>query len=1252
MPNVTITQLPAAGPITGTELVAIVQNGQTLRTTTGAISSSPNQQQTFITVNQEPSLPNSRALSGATGIGITDGGALSTLQLSLNGASGSLELASNGMIVKTGSATVASRQIVASGAGISVSNGDGVAGNPTVQLTGLAASIANIGGTGMLSVVGGSTIAGVQILGTANQINVANGNGSGNPTLSLSANPTIPGTAAMIVPSGTTAQQPAGADGQLRFNTDTQTFDGYASGSWKQFALTGAVTSFSAGSTGLTPAVASVGNITLGGILNAASGGTGVNNAYTITLGGAISTADAFSTVGAFAIALTATGATTVTLPTTGTLATLAGSEILTNKTISGSSNTLSNIGNASLTNSSVTFNGTTVALGASGTITANTTNAVTFNNGGAGDASGTTFNGSAAKTVSYNTVGASPLAGSASLTTTGTITSGTWNATPIANAYLANSSITIGTTSISLGASSLTLGGLTSVAVTQDPVSALQLATKQYVDAVAEGLHVHASCAAATTGTLASITGGSVTYNNGTAGIGATLTLGVALTTLDGYSLQNGDRVLVKNEATQANNGIYTWATGGTVLTRATDFDTATEIASGDFTFVSNGTLYANTGWVQTNPVTTVGTDPVVFVQFSGAGTYSAGTGLTLTGSQFSLTSPVAVSLGGTGFTSYTAGDTLYASGSTTLSKLAIGASTYLLTSSGTAPQWTDPSSVTVGTATNIAGGTAGSLLYQSGASTTTTLAIGAANYVLTSDGSAPVWTLNTGTGSVVRATSPTITAPRIAIICGGTTTTAALQLRPTTAAGTTGSDIIFQVGTNGGTEVMRILNSAQVAIGLSAPSTTAKVHIAQGAGASSSPILRLSDTSDTYSYRFLNRCTAGSFNPLVQLNDHAIIYGGTSFDTGALVIGQWSTSARGIRIDSSGNVGIGTASPGATLDVAGTAQISSSLTLTGGTANGVAYLNGSKVVTTGSVLTFDGAILGVNGVSVGRGSGAVASNTAVGANALASNTIGTFNTAVGASALSASTNQNNNTAIGYQAAISTIGAVNVAIGSQAMFSNLGGGNNTAVGGLALYSNTSGTNQVAIGRQALYSNTTNASSTAVGYHSQYFQTGGGNDALGLNALRGASGLSTGTQSVAIGRESLYSSTSGSSNTALGYQAGYAVTTGGVNTLLGYTAGNAITTGNYNVVIGAYTGNSGGLDIRTASNNIVLSDGQANIRQYYLGASNAWVWLTGASERARIDSSGNVGIGTSSPAYKLDVSGTANFSGGVAGGTF
>jgi hypothetical protein len=183
-------------------------------------------------------------------------------------------------------------------------------------------------------------------------------------------------------------------------------------------------------------------------------------------------------------------------------------------------------------------------------------------------------------------------------------------------------------------------------IAVTADPANALDVATKQYVDAAVASLHVHDSVAAATTAALT----GTVTYNNGTSGVGATLTLGTALTTLDGYTLVNGDRILIKDQANAAHNGIYTWATGGTVLTRGTPSDTTLELNGGDFFFVVHGTVNGDTGWVITAPVTTIGTSNITFAQFSGAGTYTAGTGLTLTGSQFSVTDPVATQTGNTG--------------------------------------------------------------------------------------------------------------------------------------------------------------------------------------------------------------------------------------------------------------------------------------------------------------------------------------------------------------------------------------------------------------------------------------------------------------------------------------------------------------------------------------------------------------------------------------------------------------------------
>jgi hypothetical protein len=106
----------------------------------------------------------------------------------------------------------------------------------------------------------------------------------------------------------------------------------------------------------------------------------------------------------------------------------------------------------------------------------------------------------------------------------------------------------------------------------------------------------------------------------------------------------------------------------------------------------------------------------------------------------------------GGTGITTYTAGDLLYYATGTALSKLGIGASTYILTSSGTAPQYTDPATITVGTATtattatNVTGGAAGSLVYQTASATTSTLALGTQGYVLRAGASAPEWAVIDG--------------------------------------------------------------------------------------------------------------------------------------------------------------------------------------------------------------------------------------------------------------------------------------------------------------------------------------------------------------------------------------------------------------------------------------------------------------------------------------------------------------------------
>jgi hypothetical protein len=239
-------------------------------------------------------------------------------------------------------------------------------------------------------------------------------------------------------------------------------------------------------------------------------------------------------------------------------------------------------------------------------------------------------------------TIGASLLTGTLTTAAQPNITSvGTLSSLSVTGNVAAGNLTTVGILSVTGTGTSSIAGNLdmTSNNITNlaEPVNPSDAATKQYVDSVAEGLHTHDSCNAATTGTLATLSGGTVTYNNGTAGVGATLTTTGSYTTIDGVTLSDGMRILVKNEATAANNGIYV-RTSSTVLTRATDFDTPAEMAGGDFTFVTAGTLYDSTGWVMPDPVTTVGTTDVNWTQFSGAGTYTAGTGLTLTGTVFSV--------------------------------------------------------------------------------------------------------------------------------------------------------------------------------------------------------------------------------------------------------------------------------------------------------------------------------------------------------------------------------------------------------------------------------------------------------------------------------------------------------------------------------------------------------------------------------------------------------------------------------------
>jgi hypothetical protein len=159
-----------------------------------------------------------------------------------------------------------------------------------------------------------------------------------------------------------------------------------------------------------------------------------------------------------------------------------------------------------------------------------------------------------------------------------------------------------------------------TSVTISGSVTNATDAATKAYVDGVASGLDVKASVRVATTANVDIATA----LENGDA--------------IDGITLSTGNRVLVKNQSTGSENGIYVVQSSGAAV-RATDADVSAEVTAGLFTFVEEGTANGNTGWVLTtdNPIT-LGTTALVFTQFSGAATVTGGAGLTLTGTDLAV--------------------------------------------------------------------------------------------------------------------------------------------------------------------------------------------------------------------------------------------------------------------------------------------------------------------------------------------------------------------------------------------------------------------------------------------------------------------------------------------------------------------------------------------------------------------------------------------------------------------------------------
>jgi hypothetical protein len=473
--------------------------------------------------------------------------------------------------------------------------------------------------------------------------------------------------------------------------------------------------------------------------------------------------------------------------------------------------------------------------------------------------------------------VGGNPPTFSTTPTLTGT------NFTGIPNGALTNSSITLGTTAVSLGATSLTLAGLTSVTLTQDPTLALQAATKQYVDSLAaEGVSYHSPVKYEAPNAL------TATYNNGTAGVGATLTNSgtLAAFTPDGVVAQVGDRVLIYQQANAAHNGVYTVTTVGSgsvawVLTRATDANSygvkdPNKLGAGDAFFVTSGDTGAGETYVMnTTGTITFGTTAINFVQVSAAQVYSAGTGLTLTGTQFSLTSPVATSLGGTGLTTFGAGNrAIYSTSSSALTAGTLptaaggtGQTTYTdgqiligKTSDGSLAKAT----ITAGTGISISNGD-GSITVTNSAPDQTVSITGSGTTTVT--GTYPSFNVSSADQYVGTVTSVSGAGTVNGLTLTGTvTSTGSLTL-----GGTLSVDLTTNVtGTlpvaNGGTGVTSSTGSGSVVLSTSPTFTTSLTSpiVIGGTAVSSTLILRSTSgagTSDAIIFQTASQAEAGRF-------------------------------------------------------------------------------------------------------------------------------------------------------------------------------------------------------------------------------------------------------------------------------------------------------------------------------------------------------------------------------------------------------
>ena len=576
------------------------------------------------------------------------------------------------------------------------------------------------------------------------------------------------------------------------------------------------------------------------------------------------------------------------------------------------------------------------------------------------------------------------------------------------------------------------------------DPTASLQAATKSYVDTIAAaGVHYHSPVRVEAPSNL------TATYNNGTSGVGATLTNSgtQAALTIDGITLSTSDRVLVYNQTNPAHNGIYTVTNTGSgstnwVLTRATDADSygvsdPDALGQGDAFFVKEGDTGAGELYIMnTEGTITFGTTGITFEQIAATAVYSAGTGLTLDGTQFNIDGTVLVDSD---------------IGSTVQAYSSVLANT--------------TASYTTAEESKLAGIEAGATGDQTAAEIRALVEAATDSNVFTDADHSKLNGIEAG------ATGDQTAAEIRALVEAATDSNVFTDADHSKLNGIeAGADVTDTANVTAAGALMdsEVTNLAAV----KAFDPTDYATAAQGTLADSA--VQPNDSP-----------TFGSITVTGTVDGRDVAADGSKLD--GIEAGADVTDAANVEPLVDTHLNTSTASSGEALLWNG-----SDYEWGAGGATSLDGLSDARVA---------GFSIGIGVSALDNDDGTFNSNTAVGAEAMKFTTNGASNSAFGYQALTANTTGGLNTAVGYRALYkNTTGGSNTAVGYNTLDENTTGTGNTALGRQALAFNTEGQDNTAVGRLALYNNETGTENVAVGYQALRNSTVGENTAVGYDA--------------------------------------------------------------------------------------------------------------------------------------------------------